>query len=66
MPKFRVGVREVHVQGYIVEADTGQEAIEKIASGDYTGFLRDRYIDEGDFVFSHTMEPETWSVKREQ
>jgi len=55
MTIFRVQVREVHVQGVVVEAEDGTQAIEKVASGE--GCYENDAIE-----YSHTMETSTWTV----
>lgn len=52
--KYRIQVREVWIQGIEVEASNLQEAIEKIKDGDGD-------IDENDFEYSHTLDPDTWT-----
>jgi hypothetical protein len=57
MDKFVVCVREVYIQGYAVDAMDEGEAISKVVDG------------EGDPVgllpqYSHTLDPETWTVER--
>jgi len=51
-----VGVREVHVQPVRVTAKTAQEAVRKVAEGEGTK------IEEG-FEYSHTLDPEEWTVE---
>ncbi len=34
MPKYRVKQYELHVSEYVVEAENGQDAIEKVCNGD--------------------------------
>ena len=50
MPKYRVEVREAHVQAYIVEAENEAEA--KITAA------REGEIEEGNFYYSHSLGPE--------
>ena len=57
MAKFIVFKREVHVQGYEVEAKDEGEALHKAVE------------DEGDLIeerveYSHTLDPETWTVEK--
>lgn len=46
---YRVQVREVHIQGYLVLAGSEEEALEKIIQGEGE-------IDEADFEYSHTLD----------
>jgi hypothetical protein len=57
MSKFVVFVREVHVQGYGVDANDEKDAIEKVRHG--CGELL-----ESHFEYSHTLDSETWTVER--
>jgi len=50
-----VWVKEVHKQGYVVEADTPEEATKIVADGGGE-------LEEGTFCYSHTLDPETWQV----
>lgn len=55
MPKYRVEVREVHVQAYIIEAENVEDAKIRAANeGD---------IDEGNFYYSHSLGPEHSTVE---
>lgn len=54
--KYKVEVQEVHIQTYEVSANSPQEAKEKV----YTN--GEEYLIDGDFVYSHTTEPESWYV----
>lgn len=49
-------VREVWVQAYNVEADSIENAIEKVGNGDCD-------IIEWELDYSHSLEPETWEVE---
>jgi hypothetical protein len=53
--KFRVCVREVHIQGYVVEAASPDEAIGKVADGEGE-------MDEGHFEYSHTLDTDYWTA----
>jgi hypothetical protein len=53
---YTVYTREVHVQGYEVEADSEQEAIRKIE--DMEGSLIEDY-----FEFSHMLDSSTWTAE---
>lgn len=56
MTKFKVEVKEVHIQCYIVdEADNPNDARNKIHD-------KDEYLIDGDFVYSHTLDKEEWPV----
>jgi hypothetical protein len=58
MPKYKVEVKEVHIQTYTVDEDCSpEEAKEKV-------FDKEEYLNDGDFVYSHTLEPETWYVTK--
>ena len=57
MSEFVVLVREVHIQGYKIDAKDAGEAISKVVDG------------EGDPVglipeYSYTLDPETWTVEK--
>lgn len=56
---YRVEVREVHVQAYVVEANSKVEAKIKVEGGGGE-------IDEAHFVYSHTLDPDTWTVEEEK
>ncbi len=56
MPKFIVSVREVHVQPYEVEAQDKEAAIKVVRDGGGD-------IDDGAFEYSHTLDPEFWTVE---
>jgi len=56
--KYRVLVREVHVQHTIVEADSEEEAIKKVAEGEET-------VDVRELEYSHTLDKETWTAEKE-
>lgn len=58
MPKYRVIVREVHVQGVLVDADTPEQAKEIVREGGGE-------LDEAHFEYSHTMDRDTWTVEIE-
>ena len=57
MTKFIVYMGEVHVQDVLIEADSKEDAIKKVQKG------------EGDYAFfeySHTLEPDTWTVEEDE
>lgn len=58
MTKFRVIVREVHVQGYFVEAITPEIAKEVVRAGGGE-------LIEAHFEYSHTLDPDVWTVEVE-
>jgi hypothetical protein len=58
MEKFIVYVREVHVQGYRVDAKDAKEAVAKVENGE--GDLLDSH-----FEYSHTLDSETWTAEKE-
>ena len=58
MPKFRVIRREVHVQGLLVTADDPEQAIGIVREGGGV-------LDEAHFEYSHTLDPDTWTVEVE-
>ena len=53
MAKYTVLVREVHISHMEVEADSPEEAIEKVKEGEG---------DEATCEYSHTLDDDTWSV----
>jgi len=53
--RYMVEVREVHSQGYYVEADSPERAIEMIEDGEGD-------IQEAMFDYSHTLDSEDWTV----
>jgi len=59
MKTYRVHAKEIHIQGYLVKAENPEQAIQIVCNcgGE---------IDEGDFVYSHMLEPETWTVEEEK
>jgi hypothetical protein len=59
MNKFIVSVREVHVQGYRVNADDEESAKDVVRAGG-GDLLEER------FEYSHTLDSETWSVEIEK
>lgn len=56
---YRVGIKEVHEQGVYVEANSEEEAKEKVEGGDYIDAV-------DDFEFCHTLEAEYWTVQEEK
>lgn len=56
---FIVAVREVHVQDYKVEAETKEEAIQKINNCEGE-------VLEGRMEYSHALESDTWTVSEEE
>jgi hypothetical protein len=52
--RYVVEVREVWVVPKYIEADSRQHAIDLIAGGAYGV--------QGDMEYSHTLDPETWTV----
>lgn len=57
MSKYKVEVKEVHIQTYEVTANSPEEAKEKV-------YENEEYLNDGEFVYSHTLEPETWYVTK--
>lgn len=55
--KFRVNVREVHIQGYAVEAENKAEAKRIVEEGGGA-------LDEGFFEYSHTLDSDLWTVDK--
>lgn len=53
---FIVNVREVYIQPYKVEAETNEEAIRIVADGG--GDLMEDCLE-----YSHTLDPDTWTVE---
>lgn len=56
MPKYDVFVREVQIVTVRVEADSEQEAINKVDT--------DGYDTEGGTEFSHTLDTEFWTAEK--
>jgi hypothetical protein len=56
MKKFRVLVREVHIQPTIIEADSKEEALKKVFDGEGE-------LDTQGFEYSHTLDTDTWTVE---
>jgi hypothetical protein len=56
MNKYIVLVREVHIQGHIVEALTPEIAKEVVRAGGGE-------LDEAYFEYSHTLDPSLWTVE---
>lgn len=52
-----VAVREVHIQPVRIFAKTAEEAVRKVAEGEGEQI-------EGGFEYSHTLDPDAWTVKR--
>ena len=59
MSKFIVFVREVHTQGYRVEAGNEEQA-KKLVDDLKGDLLEDR------FEYSHTLDSDTWKVEEEK
>ena len=57
MPKYLVGRREVHISYCEVEANDPDEARYKVAN------LTDDVEETDFFEYSHTLDPDTWSVE---
>ena len=55
MPKFIVSRKEVHTQAIEVEADTPEEARDKVAEGEC-----EDYIGESEYL--GTLDPDTWNI----
>ncbi len=53
MARYRVTVKEIHNQDYIVDAGTKEQAKEFVADGGGD-------MDEGSFGYHSTMHPEHW------
>lgn len=58
MPEFKIGVPEVHIQYYKVNADDIDTAKEKISNQDY-----DVDLLEDEFSYSHTLDKDQWKVE---
>jgi len=54
--KFIVSIREVHIQAVEIEADTKEEAVEKVKEGE------GEYLEDG-LDYSHTLDSEFWTVE---
>jgi hypothetical protein len=57
--KYLVSVREVHIQMVEVEAESPEDAKEKVAEGE------GRYLDNA-LEYSHSLEPDTWTVDSDE
>ena len=57
MPKYHVGIREVHVNTVTVIADNEEQALRKAADDD----IED---DEIDAEYSHTLDLDVWPVEK--
>jgi len=55
--KYRVDVREVHIQGIEVEAESEEAAIRAVQAGEGT------FIDDA-LEYSHALDSETWTVDK--
>lgn len=55
MTKYRVLIREVHVSHRIIEASSAEEALREAGEG------TEVYLE-----YSHTLDPETWTVELEK
>lgn len=53
---YIVRVREVHVQPYRILAETPEEALRLVADGGGD-------ILEADLEYSHTLDPDTWTIE---
>lgn len=58
MNKYRVSVREVHIQGYLVDAENEEEAKDKV----YHRHC-DAQVDEESFEYSHDLDRNLWTVE---
>lgn len=56
--KYKVLIREVHIQPYSVEAEDEKEAKAIVSNGEGS-------IIEEELEYSHTLDPETWTVEKE-
>lgn len=56
MPKFNVLIREVHISVREIEAESAEEALRTIADGEEDG-------EEVMCEYSHTLDPDTWTVE---
>ena len=59
MSTFIVSVKEVHTQGYRVEAENKEQA-KKLVDDLQGDLIEDR------FEYSHTLDLETWTVEEEK
>lgn len=57
MPRYHMGVREIHVVTVEVEAANKEEALEK------AGRRLEKGVDEIDREYSDTLDPDTWTVE---
>lgn len=56
MPWFNVGVREVHVQPYLVQAENAEAAVEEVFQGG--GILIEEQME-----YSHTLDSSLWDTR---
>lgn len=56
MPRYNVGIREVHVSTVVVVAKDEEEALKKAGTGDFE-------FDQIDLEYSHNLDPDVWSVE---
>ena len=56
---FIVTMREVYVQSYQIQAISAKEALKLVVDGQGD-------IMENGFEFSHTLDPDTWTVEEEK
>lgn len=56
MPYYIVTMREVHTQGVEIEAESEEEAIERVTGGEgeYLPYL---------FEYSHTLDTDNWTIE---
>ena len=57
MPKYHVGIREVHVSTVVVTAADEEEALKKAGEGNFD-------FDQIDLEYSHSLDPDVWSVEK--
>ena len=59
MNKYKLLVQEVHIQPYVVEAESEEKAKEIILDA-----LGEGEFEEGELEYSCTFEPEEWSIEK--
>lgn len=63
--RFIVEVREVWVRSVAVTADSKQEAIDKIATGEVSNNFAGEQVENG-IEYSHTLGADTWTIAEDE
>jgi len=61
MKTYRVEVREVWVQAFLVEANSPEDAVMRMFKGE--GDCLDNPTDAENFSYSHTLDSDQWTIK---